>query len=87
MSLDGHYFFIRGTMIWWRRRRRREAVREVVRSITDHLMRNDFKLIDHDGTPTRWGSMIRTFEPDAHLACGAGLNSLSMLSYLSVAGM
>ncbi len=86
-ELDGHYFFYpRYYDLVAETEEEREAVREVVRSITDHLMRNDFKLIDHDGTPTRWG----IYDPNLlnrtltwHVE--RGLNSLSMLSYLSVA--
>ena len=52
---DGHYFFYpRYYDLVAETEEEREAVRKVVRSITDHLMRNDFKLMDHDGTPTRW---------------------------------
>jgi hypothetical protein len=32
------------------------AVSKVVARITDHLVRNDYDLIDLDGRPTRWGS-------------------------------
>src|SRR5690606_13444134 len=46
-ELDGHYFFYpRYYDLVAETEEEREAVREVVRSITDHLMRNDFKLID-----------------------------------------
>ena len=60
-ELAGHYFFyaiyhdlVAGT------EEEKEPVREVVRDITDHLIRNDFNLVDHDGKPTRWAR----FGPD-----------------------
>lgn len=60
-------------------------VREVVRDIMDHLIRNDYNLIDHDGTPTRWGR----FGPDfIYSPLGweqRGLNSLMVLSFLHTA--
>ena len=31
------------------------AIRRVVARITDHLIRNDYNLVDLDGQPTRWG--------------------------------
>ena len=55
-ELDGHYFLyalyydlVCGTEA------EKQRVREVVAAITDHLIENDFQLIDHDGQPTRWG--------------------------------
>jgi hypothetical protein len=63
----------------------KEPIRQVVREMTDHLLRNDFNLIDHDGQPTRWGR----FGPDyLYTAQGweqRGLNSLMLLTYLAIA--
>lgn len=86
-ELDGHYFFY---ALYYdlaaETEAEREPVRQVVRAITDHLIRNDYALVDHDGTPTRWG----VFSPaqlnhDPRRLPERGLNSLSMLSYLAVA--
>ena len=86
-ELDGHFFFyplyydlVADTP------REKERVREVVRAIADHLVRNDFCLVDHDGTPTRWA----VYDPaiinqDFAWFAERGLNSLSILSYLAVA--
>jgi len=86
-EIDGHYFFyplyydlVADT------EEERERVREVVRDLTNHLISHDYSLIDHDGTPTRWGS----YGPDALNHDPSwweerGLKSLSMLSYLAVA--
>jgi hypothetical protein len=63
----------------------KEAARQVVRDITDHLIRNDYNLVDHDGTPTRWAR----FGPDDilgyHSWVERSLNSMMMLSMLKVA--
>ncbi|MBD3378482.1 hypothetical protein GF406_25870 [candidate division KSB1 bacterium] len=63
----------------------KEPVQEVVASITDHLIRNDFALIDPDGKPTRWAR----FSPDFIYSMQGweqrGLNSMMMLSFLRVA--
>src|SRR5690606_32646331 len=86
-ELDGHFFFyalyhdlVAETA------EEKERVKTIVRGIVDHLIRNDYVLMDHDGTPTRWAvynptSLNRDF--DWHFE--RGLNSLSMLSYLTVA--
>ncbi|MBD3266173.1 hypothetical protein GF373_05840 [bacterium] len=86
-ELDGHFFFyplyydlVADTP------KEKERVREVVRAIADHFLRNDFCLIDHDGKPTRWAIFrpsILNFDPIWYPE--RGLNSLSMLSYLTVA--
>jgi hypothetical protein len=86
-ELDGHYFFyplyydlVADTEA------EKERVRAVVRAITDHLLRNNYCLVDHDGKPTRWAVFspdILNLDPKWYVE--RGLNSLSMLSYLTVA--
>jgi hypothetical protein len=63
----------------------KDAVREVVRRIMDHVLVHGYNMVDHDGRPTRWGH----FSPDDlnrnEAWCDErGLNSLSILTYLSV---
>jgi len=86
-ELDGHFFFY---PLYYdlvaETEEEKERVQEVVRNIADHLIRNDFCLVDHDGTPTRWA----VFRPsllnhDPWWYPERGLNSLSILSYLAVA--
>ncbi|MCF6283824.1 MAG: hypothetical protein L3K26_01345, partial [Candidatus Hydrogenedentes bacterium] len=86
-ELAGHYFFY---AIYYdlvaKTAAEKQAAQDVVRDITDHLIRNDFALVDHDGKPTRWA----WFGPDAlysaHGWAQVGLNSMMMLSFLNVAG-
>ena len=63
----------------------KEEVRTVVRKVADHLVANGFRLIDHDGKPTRWAN----FSPDHLNSMDAweerGLNSMMILSILKVA--
>ncbi|MCC7496488.1 MAG: hypothetical protein IT160_02845 [Bryobacterales bacterium] len=86
-ELDGHYFFYAQYYdLVAETPQEKEDVRKVVRAITDHLLAHDFKLVDWDGTPTRWG----IFDPEnlnhnRAFWAGRGLNSLSILSYLKVA--
>jgi len=85
-ELDGHFF---GFGIYYDRvcetEQEKSRVREVVRRITDHIIEHDFSLVDHDGKPTRWAH----FSPEDLNRNNAwwverGLNSLSILTYLSV---
>ncbi|MEO2050099.1 MAG: hypothetical protein ABGX16_26375 [Pirellulales bacterium] len=86
-ELDGHYFFyplyydlVANT------KEEKERVREVVRDLTDHLIQHDYNLVDHDGTPTRWGIYNpESLNHDKHWWFERGSKSLSMLSYLAVA--
>ncbi len=86
-ELDGHFF---GFAVYFDRvcatEEERETVRGVVRRIMDHVLDNGYNLVDHDGQPTRWGR----FSPDDLNRNSAwcderGLNSLSILTYLSIA--
>lgn len=86
-ELDGHYYFYPLYFDFCADTpAEKERVREVVRDLTDHLLDHDFVLIDHDGKPTRWaifGPKHLNHDPNWWLE--RGLNSLSILSYLSVA--
>ncbi len=85
-ELDGHYFFY-GLYydLVAETEEEKARVREHVQAVTDHMLRNDFVLIDHDGEPTRW-AMFRpsVLNRDFNWYVERGLNSLSMLSYLAV---
>lgn len=61
-------------------------VREQTAAIADHLLAHDYKLVDHDGLPTRWA----IFDPENlnHNRTWwqeRGMNSLSILAYLRAA--
>jgi hypothetical protein len=86
-ELDGHYFFYaRYYDLVADTEAEKQRVRDVVVRLTDHLIEHGYNLVDHDGTPTRWGH----FSPaDLNLNpvwwVERGLNSMSILSYLKVA--
>ena len=85
-ELDGHYFFYGRYYDLVADETEKERVREVVRDLTDHLVEHDFCLVDHDGTPTRWGVFgPRYLNDDPNWWAERGLNSLSILSYLATA--
>ena len=86
-ELDGHYFFYPAYYdLCAETDDEKQRVREVVRDLTDHLIEHDYRLIDHDGQPTRWA----IYDPENLNHSEAwwserGLKSLSILSYLAVA--
>lgn len=86
-ELDGHYFFyaLYHDLVAQDAAEQQE-VAEVVRAMTDHLLAHDYALVDHDGTPTRWGVFGPTaINHDRTWHEERGLNSLSMLTYLRIA--
>lgn len=86
-ELDGHFFLYAAYFEHVAETEaERDAVREVVRDLADHLLTHDFCLVDHDGTPTRWGVFgPKHLNHDPRWWVERGLNSLSILSYLTVA--
>ena len=85
-ELAGHYFFYG---IYYdlvaETKEEKQLVRDVVRDVTDHLIRNGFLLVDHDGKPTRWGNFSPEFLNSIWGWDQRGLNSMMMLSFLNVA--
>lgn len=86
-ELDGYYF---GFGIYYDRvcetEAEREALRVVVRRMTDHLLQHDLNMVDHDGQPTRWGHFSPAdLNQNEAWWIERGLNSLSILTYLQVA--
>ncbi len=86
-ELDGHYFFY---PLYYdlvaETEEEKERVREIVRNMTDHLVRNNYRLMDHDGTPTRWSDYSpENLNQNHDWYNERGLKSLSILSYLTVA--
>lgn len=84
-ELAGHYFFYG---IYYdlvaETEEEKNAVREVLSDITDHLIRNGFVLRDHDGEPTRWADFSPEFFNSIWGWDQRGLNSMMMLSFLNV---
>lgn len=86
-ELDGHFF---GYALYFdhvcQTEAEKDEVRAVVRRIMDHILAHGYNLVDHDGLPTRWAR----FSPDDlnrnEAWCDErGLNSFSILTYLTIA--
>lgn len=61
-------------------------VRDVTARVMDHLLEHDYRLVDHDGKPTRWANFSpESLNGDPDWWAERGLNSLSVLTYLNVA--
>lgn len=86
-ELDGYYF---GFGLYYDlvcdTEAERDALRIVVRRMTDHLLDHDYNMVDHDGQPTRWGHFSpKDLNQNKAWWIERGLNSLSILTYLQVA--
>lgn len=56
---------------------------ETVRNITDHILRNNFKLVDFDGLPTTWANWApEDLNYNDHWFAERGQNALEILSIL-----
>lgn len=58
-------------------------IAETVRTIADHIIENNFKLIDFDGLPTTWANWApEDLNHNNHWAAESGQNALEILSFL-----
>lgn len=58
-------------------------ITETVRNITDHILENNFKLVDFDGLPTTWANWApEDLNYNDHWFAERGQNSLEILSFL-----
>ena len=87
-ELDGHFFFHAAYFEHVAQTpEEKDQCREVVRDLADHLVSHGFNLVDIDGKPTRWGQFgPESVNRDERWVAERGLNSLSILTYLAVAG-
>ena len=86
-ELDGHFFFY---ALYYdlaaSTEDEKRRVREQVSAIADHLIDHNFRLVDYDGQPTRWGVYNpESLSHDSNWWEERSLNSLSILTYLKVA--
>jgi hypothetical protein len=85
-ELDGHYFIWAVYYDLCADDTEKERIRGTVRRVTDHLMQNNWRLIDKDGKPTRWAIFNpEAINDDPIWEEERGLNALSILSHLKVA--
>lgn len=64
----------------------KKLVRQHIRHIVDHLIKNDFNLVDVDGKPTRWSIWSpNRLNHDPEWAPDRSQNSMEMLTFLKLA--
>jgi hypothetical protein len=63
----------------------KEQIRRVVSRLTDHMIENDYDLIDLDGKPTRWGQWSERYFQTEEGKYEAALRSLQLLAFLKTA--
>jgi hypothetical protein len=85
-ELDGHFFACAVYHDLVADAGERAEIAAVVARIADHLIEHGFLLVDLDGQPTRWGVYAPDRLASLDWAGDRGLNSLSILSHLAVAG-
>lgn len=85
-ELDGHFFFYAQYHdLVCETDAERAEVAEVVAAILGHLEAHGWRLVDWDGTPTRWANFAPgSLNHDPDWVDERGLNSMSLLSYLTV---
>ncbi len=82
-EMTGHYFAYGIYYDLVADKKEKEKIAEVVKTITDHILENNFHLCDVDGVPTTWAN----WEPellnnDDRWYYERGTNSLEILSFL-----
>jgi hypothetical protein len=85
-EMDGHYFawYLYHDLVADAAEKARIAA--VVRRATDHIMAHDYTLVGHTGRKTRWGMWRPALiNYDPYYATMRALNSLEVLTYLSIA--
>lgn len=86
-ELDGHFFLYALYFDLVAETDAEKArAREVTARVADHLIDHEYRLVDHDGRPTRWARFSPDdLNEDPRWWAERGLNSMSMLTYLSIA--
>ncbi len=85
-EICGHYFFYAAYYdLVAETPQEKEAVTAVVRELTDHIVRNGFRLIDHDGKPTRWANWSPEYCHSIDGWSDRGIQAVELLSFLNIA--
>lgn len=86
-EISGHYFFfgLYYDLVAETPEEKAEVV-ELTRALTNHIVDNGFKLIDHDGLPTRWANWSPEYVNSIDGGWfDRGLQAIEILSFLNVA--
>jgi len=85
-EICGHYFFYAAYYdLVAETPEEKAAVIALVRALTDHIVDHGFRLIDHDGKPTRWADWSPEYCNSLAGWADRGIQAVEMLSFLNVA--
>jgi hypothetical protein len=85
-EICGHYFFYAAYHDFVAETpAEKAAVAAVVRALTDHIVDHGFRLVDHDGLPTRWGNWSPEYCHSPEGWADRGIQAVEILSFLNVA--
>lgn len=85
-EMTGHFFAYSTFYDLCANEEEKAEIREVVRKIMDHIIENDYRLIDIDGKPTTWANWNpNDLNNDHKWIYEKGTNSLEFLAFLKVA--
>jgi len=85
-EICGHYFFYAAYHdLVAETPEEKAAVVALVRALTDHIVEHGFRLVDHDGKPTRWANWSPEYCNSPTGWADRGLQAVEILSFLNVA--
>ncbi len=85
-EMTGHFFAYSTYYDLCANEEEKALIRETVRKIMDHIIENDFRLIDIDGKPTTWANWNpNDLNNDHKWIYEKGTNSLEILAFLKTA--
>lgn len=85
-EMTGHFFGMSTYYDLCADESEKEEIRVALCKIVDHIVRNGYRLIDHDGLPTTWANWNpELLNYDDKWFAERGINSLELLAFLKVA--
>ena len=85
-EIAGHYFFYAAYHdLVAETTEEKAAVVALLRALTDHIIEHGFRLVDHDGKPTRWANWSPEYCNSVDGWADRGLQAVELLSFLNVA--
>lgn len=84
-EMTGHFFALSIYYDLCADDKEKEEISKSLRAITDHIVRNNYRLIDHDGLPTTWACWNPALlNYDDKWFFERGMNSLELLAFFKI---
>lgn len=85
-EMTGHFFGMSTYYDLCANEKEKKEIRKALLGIMDHIITNNYRLIDHDGLPTTWAAWDpELLNYDDKWFFERGINSLELLAFLKVA--